>query len=180
MKLKTLLFALIVSIMTASAAHAAPVTWTLDNVTFTNGVIATGSFVFNEDAGIFSDVFITTTPGDDLTLIGPANAGGALDVFSADGGIVGGEFIQLAFSELLTNAGGTISLVGLSPAGFSTFIAFCDVGGTPGGAFCPLIDFVLISTGSVVASEVPLPAAFWFMGASIAAYAAARKKIAAA
>ena len=47
-------------------AHAIPGVWTLDNVVFDDGGIATGSFVYDADLSNYSDVDITTTDGADL------------------------------------------------------------------------------------------------------------------
>jgi hypothetical protein len=43
-------------------AHAAPVTWTLDNVVFDDGATATGSFVYDRDTNTYSAISITTDP----------------------------------------------------------------------------------------------------------------------
>jgi hypothetical protein len=46
-------------------AHAAPVTWTLDNVVFDDGATATGSFVYDRDTNTYSTISITTNPPHD-------------------------------------------------------------------------------------------------------------------
>ena len=42
-------------------AHADPVLWTFDSVTFTDGGTATGSFVWDNDTLVASDIMFTTT-----------------------------------------------------------------------------------------------------------------------
>ena len=44
----------------ASPAGAIPITWNLSGVFFGNGSAATGSFVFDADVNVYSDMFITT------------------------------------------------------------------------------------------------------------------------
>jgi hypothetical protein len=48
-------------------ASAAPLLWTLEGVTFAGGGTASGSFDFNADTNVYSNVDITTTTGGSVT-----------------------------------------------------------------------------------------------------------------
>jgi hypothetical protein len=48
-------------------ASAGPLLWTLEGVTFAGGGTASGSFDFNADTGLYSNVDITTTTGGGVT-----------------------------------------------------------------------------------------------------------------
>jgi hypothetical protein len=48
-------------------ASAGPILWTLDGVTFAGGGAASGSFDFDADTGLYSNVDITTTTGGGVT-----------------------------------------------------------------------------------------------------------------
>ncbi len=54
----------------SSTAVAAPVKWTLVDVTFSDGGTASGSFMYDADTNVFSAVDITTISG---TLVTGAN-----------------------------------------------------------------------------------------------------------
>lgn len=57
----------------AGSAQAVPVQWTLQNMTFSNGSVATGSFVYDRDTNIFSDISISVTAGlDSYGTYGPS------------------------------------------------------------------------------------------------------------
>ena len=45
------------------SADAAPLRWNLDGVTFPDGGSANGSFVYDADTGMYSDIGINTTAG---------------------------------------------------------------------------------------------------------------------
>ena len=54
-------------LMLSVAAHAQPLTWILQNVTFDDGGTASGSFTFDATTGSDSNVNIATTAGTVLT-----------------------------------------------------------------------------------------------------------------
>ena len=58
-----LLFLALVIILLSPAVHAAPVTWFLNGVTFSDGSRAVGSFVYDTVTGLYTSIDITTTPG---------------------------------------------------------------------------------------------------------------------
>lgn len=57
----SIILVVLASLGLAAPAGAVPVTWTLQDVTFTDGGTATGSFVYDADTNIFSGLDITTS-----------------------------------------------------------------------------------------------------------------------
>ena len=51
------------ALLFALPAHANPITWHLDGVAFDDGGTANGSFVYDADTNIYSDVSVVTTAG---------------------------------------------------------------------------------------------------------------------
>ncbi len=115
---KTLIAAIIV-LLSAGMAHAAPLTWTLANVSFEDGGTADGSFVYDADTDTYSAISITTTAG---TLVTPGHTYGfphpligssviMSTVTALGGGDLTNEWILfLEFDGWLTNAGGTVPI----------------------------------------------------------------------
>ena len=58
-----LLFLALLALFLSPAIHAAPVTWYLNGVTFSDGSRAVGSFVYDTVTGLYTSIDITTTPG---------------------------------------------------------------------------------------------------------------------
>ena len=162
---------LLTTVFLASTAQAVPIEWTFEDVEFINGNgTLTGSFVYDADAPATTDVNITASAGD-LFLCADAgcsglnvadNYAGATFGSATNGAITNGQLrilafgdgffnqIVLAFSEPLTNAGGTVDL------------AFAAQWQCPTNAFCPRntqsTPFRTAVTGSVTAIGVPEPA----------------------
>ena len=108
--------------ISCASALAAPITWTLVDVTSSDGGSFTGSFVFDADTDVYSSVLIThvpdvvepsaltfstLNPSTDLVLNllnGPPDP---------DGGI-GRHSLTLDFAAPLTDAGGDINVTGLA------------------------------------------------------------------
>jgi hypothetical protein len=117
-----LTFGLLLFLSAPSSASADDVTWTLSNVTFTDGGTATGSFVYNADTNTFSSIDIITTAGTAFggatyTALDPGYApfqpGMSDAVFVTDGlltDFTGTPALDLIVTSLLTDAGGTVSL----------------------------------------------------------------------
>src|SRR5689334_13211018 len=61
-----LALALVLVAACASRAQAMPILWSLSDVTFSDGGTASGSFVFDVDTGIITDLDVTTTGGSVL------------------------------------------------------------------------------------------------------------------
>jgi hypothetical protein len=181
-------------------AAAAPVTWVLDGVTFASSEVqgpgpydgvATGSFTYDADTNIYSDVSITTTGsgiwgtdncGDSALcgtyiratdLYAPLTATSLQITPTASDPIdsTGYYGISLQFVSALTNAGGTVQLF--------------TAGGTDGEGICKNPDclpegaagvtaFRGFSGGSV--SAIPVPAAVWLFGSALAGLGWMRRK----
>ncbi len=62
-----LLFLALLALLLSPAMHAAPVTWYLNGVTFSDGSRAVGSFVYDTVTGLYTSIDITTTPGTGST-----------------------------------------------------------------------------------------------------------------
>lgn len=103
-------------IVSAGAASAAPLTWTLQNFVFDDGGAAVGSFEFDAATGTFGAIAVTTTGG---TVRNGAshtmNIGGSAGLFYASAGpepfvpfVTQRFFFTLA--SPMTGAGGTIAV----------------------------------------------------------------------
>jgi hypothetical protein len=66
----------LIALASTATVAADPVTWYLSNVTFSDGGRAVGSFTYNQNTGVFSNVNIQSTPGTNVTLANAAGAGG--------------------------------------------------------------------------------------------------------
>lgn len=168
-----------------SPAYASPVQWTLQNVTFSDGGTASGSFVFDADTNIYSAISVTTTAGSVLegrsfaaliTDVGTtASQVGIAPVPSAT--VAGLPVLLLKFSTALTNDGGTSNLVlGTYTTFFpaqGSYEAVCVVNGVCGTPI-PLSNIRLLTAGSIMA--VPIPAAFWLFGSALGLMGIMRRK----
>jgi len=84
-------------VLLSVGACAGPITWTLQGVTFADGGTASGSFVFDATADVYSSINITTTVG---SVLGGSTYG------YPNAGIVGGPF------DLITVASNAADLTG--------------------------------------------------------------------
>ena len=119
------LLMLALSVDTASAAGT-PLIWYLDDVTFSNGASANGSFTFDADTNTYSDINITVinSPSRGTTTYGvpnPSSSGNSTTMIAVEevlADMVGVEELALGFASSLTNSGGTI-VIAPYPGGFS-------------------------------------------------------------
>jgi hypothetical protein len=135
-------------------SNAAPVVWTLDNVHFEDGGIATGSYTYDADSGYFSDVVITTTAGSMLS-------GGSFDIANCSnaectqilvrraGFQIAKPALYLSFDAPMTNVGGALPLVLAGSRQFDGLSTNRD-----------------IISGAV--TTVPIPSAVWLFGSALA------------
>lgn len=94
-----------------NTAMAVPIQWSLQGVNFNDGTTASGSFFYDADTQIYSDVDITTSSGN-VYGMRLANLGGGPFGFAAVAAgpppVIGDALFFLVFSSRLTNAGGTV------------------------------------------------------------------------
>jgi hypothetical protein len=160
-------------LLVASPAGATPITWNLSGVFFGNGSAATGSFVFDADFNVYSDVFITTDRASYETADlweGPPSGAERLalvDGFGAND-LNGKPTLWLDWSGSLTNAGGTLPLSLVPGHAVGNFEGTCV------SATCFTIsgtgDQVIVS-GSVTA--VPEPTSLTLLGLGLTMITAA-------
>jgi len=142
-------------------AAAAPILWTLNGVTISGGGggTVTGSFVFDADTGVYSNLAITSTLPN--ASFDTSDVGGPFGSFAtrvhmvANFGLADLSFqpsLVLDFSPALTNAGGSVSVGGLSGR--------CD------DAACASI-FVTGNIFAGSAASVPEPASLLLLGAGL-------------
>ena len=161
------------------SAFAVPVEWTLQDVYLENGEQITGSFVFDVDApwdncdiahlcwssgySDFSFEIGSAAPWDaqsgayvDLIEYSPGPSGpmdGALNlqVICCNGSALDVPSLVFGFSESLTNAGGVVSVDGAFYSG--SFLGNSSL---------------QITSGSIVANVIPIPAAAWLFASALA------------
>ena len=184
---------LFILLLAAGQAVAAPVTWTLDGLTFDGGDPGnpgpiTGSFVYDADTNTYSDISILSDWYGELTFTGENNlypsyfSPPALDApltdFSDTGMTLAGTMgwcsiagciqkeLTLVFDTALTNAGGTVGLV----SGVSNERVYTNMGEG-------LLNSRTLVSG--VITTVPIPAAVWLFGSALAGLGWLRRKQAA-
>ena len=160
--------------MLSQAAQAIPVTWVLSGITFADGGTASGTFVYDADANVFSAINIVTTPNPPLgATYGVATGLGNMLFFDTIEGLPAAGNDRLLFDLLspLTNAGGAITI------NFASTLP--DVEGTCTTNTCDsLFPFRLITAGGVMGSVngVPEPAGWLLVLLGAAAGALSRRK----
>ena len=117
-----------VFVLSSAAAHAVPITWTLNNFDLLDGgAVATGTFKYDADINTYSDVSITTTAG---TISGSPFPGASYSIVRNDAFVtplaIGVTLFPtstnladltnvsnfgMQFASALTNAGGTVGLI---------------------------------------------------------------------
>lgn len=169
------------------SAQAAAVTWTLDDVVIGNLLpdssmeysSLTGSFVYDTDTNVYSDIFIQSEPGNYFggtttysedaytswkpsAVESPSSAGVTLNAYSAAASLcpdICDMVLTMEFAATLTNSGGTIAL-----SGHESIV----------GQSWGLVTGRSIVSGSV--SAVPVPAAVWLFGSALAGLGWLRRK----
>jgi hypothetical protein len=118
-------FLLVVLLCMPSIASADGITWTLSDVTFDDGGVASGSFVYDALTNTYSSIDMTTTSGSAFAgttynalsgLFGSTSTGMLL---GASGDLTDTDVLLLLFSAPLTDSGGTVVL-------FSVLEGTCD------------------------------------------------------
>lgn len=151
-------------LLLSAPALAVPVLWSVEDVVFEDGGTASGTFVFDADTSLYSDIDITTTAGTDLPGASYGTPLDTLDPFLLEtffSDISTDVILQLSFADALTNAGGTTSAEIIEVSFFPTLLA-------RGG------------TGSVVSIDevtpVPEPGTLTVFGLGLFALVVARRR----
>jgi hypothetical protein len=158
----------IVTLLASMTANAAAVTWTVDNLLFSNGGSAYGSFGYDASTNLYSDVDITTLFSDGN---GFANYQALLTSRTSDSehlyligpGAGGLSAVSFTFAAALTSAGGTATI------SYGQEVFCDDYECTP-----PAGNIRNVVSGSV--SAVPIPAAAWLFGSALAGLGWLRRK----
>jgi hypothetical protein len=126
-KKRTAFFMLLLSLLLPFTASATPIMWTLNDFEFNDGGSAIGSFVFDADTGVFSEVNITTTAGSTLSGDTYGFEGPYADRNSGSFGtsITADYTDQLNFffdiDGYMSNAGGTLDVFGFNSSAIGDF-----------------------------------------------------------
>jgi len=173
-----------------SSAYAAPVQWTLQDVSFVTDDeyrSLVGSFYYDADTNEYSNISLhyddsSGYPFPDFDyqvfIWGHSSPAGIipneLSLQNGPGQFNDGEVIHLAFNEALTGAGGQITLdLTRTLISGATF----QGSGGPGGFDVYTADYPsYLSGGYVSASVVPIPAAAWLFGSALAGLGWIRRK----
>jgi len=104
-------------LMASTPIVAAPVLWTLSGVTFADGGTASGSFVYDATTNTYSAINVTSAGGtlSSVNYIAPHPlAAATLPIFLpvASGNLTGVRVLVMSAASALSNAGGTVALVG--------------------------------------------------------------------
>ena len=160
---RALAAATLVLLMSASAASAVPIIWTLQNVSFNDGGTASGSFVFDADTTTYSNIMITTTNGSirpGASYGGPVASGTSnfALVTTPDNSLpdlTGRPMLVLLFTAPLTNAGGLIDIQPDPPITIPSFESICINALCTGGN--SLTFRVTIAGGQITSASIPEP-----------------------
>jgi hypothetical protein len=155
----------LILLLAAGSAQAAPVTWTIDSLLFDDGGTGTGTFVYDANTNIYSDISIVTTAGSVLGgsvysfinpgPLSPPSASGVALVSSDLADLTGLPAIGIGFAAALTNTGGLISI----DAGIE---------GTCVNAGCDAPNaFPVRNILSGQLSAIPVPAAVWLFASAL-------------
>ena len=157
----------------ATAAHATPITWTLQDFVFNDGGVATGSFVYDADTDTVTSIAITTTAGSirggDTYGVGTINVSDTLfDTIDPGFPVQVGVTTRLLFSlaNPMTNAGGTIAVV--NPFRFEFTCANAPACDIPS-------ELRSLVSGSITTNAVPEPTAILLFGTAAAGLLARRR-----
>lgn len=162
--------------MSAGSASAANLNWTLNNVAFSDGGTATGSFNYDADTSTYGAFSINVQGGSILTPFTYDNSTSFIDsgIFTDNDVRFTkndySRFFELEFFDSLTNAGGTVPLVRLfksDSGGLGSFECKSDT--------CTSFRDL---TGTVTARPIPVPGAvFGIIVAGGALIAKQRKQV---
>ena len=165
-----------ISLLLSAAVSATPVTWDVD-VSLSDGGHLFGSFTHDADFGTYTDILLETdmsgsawlNGGEFTTFYGNAWGGTPLaPEFYGTCGTVAGRgpgtcHVVFFFAEELTNAGGVVAID--SSQDFAALEAIYEMD-----------EYAYLTSGTVTASAVPIPAAVWLFGSALAGLGWMRRK----
>jgi len=153
-----LLFLALLPALMSPAVHAAPVTWYLNGVTFSDGSRAVGSFVYDTVTGLYTAIDITTTPGTSsssatakvtdvhYTVQSPIGRPAVVIFWTSPNPITGVTgMLQWGFAGTLATGGGTI------PLDLGSYQGVCL---NPTCQYASADSIISVTAGSVTAAEV--------------------------
>ncbi len=171
-------------LFTCHTAIAVPVEWTLNDVTFESGAVATGQFTYDADTRTFANVNILVSergalgvfdissppswnfgnaPGSELNL----SVNWGLDPVNPIEGYVH-DTLYFEFNSTLTNSGGVASI---SPGSYE--YESRSYGPSPEGGYTLWTDNIVSGT----VSAVPIPAAVWLFGSGLGLLGFVRRRV---
>ena len=181
-KKATSILTVLAMVLTCAAASAAPINWTLNNVTFVDQGTATGSFIFDADLGQVLSWSLSTQGGStapfapgpnpyDSAMLGHtasvSNCVESPQCFNFQNGAPNFD-LRLGVLAPLTNAGGIVTLGPLHPGNSSGFATnFECVSCSP---------FRNIASGTLDAA-VPEPTTILLLGLGLAGLGFARRRL---
>ena len=157
-----------ISLLLSVAVSATPVTWDVD-VSLSDGGHLFGSFTYDADIGTYTNILLETDMSGSVWLSGGefttfyGNAWGGTPLAPEFYGTCGAGaargpgtcHVVFFFAEELTNAGGVVAID--SSQDFAALEALYEMG-----------EYAYLTSGTVTASAVPIPAAVWLFGSTLA------------
>jgi len=176
----------LLTLLLSVQAFAVPILWTLDGVTFDDGGTAIGTFKYDAEANLYSEIDIATTAGSSFTgaVYGDVVYQGqptqthiptALQLVTA-GPLPGEHFMDLVFYDALTSLGGTVGIVPSQAQNLKSFE------GEIHSVFLPPAQFTVIPlrgvvAGSVVGQPIPEPATIFLLASGLVGLAGFRWRV---